>query len=125
MLIDITGEYSYMVGTQIDVPMEQLEQIGIMYKFDTINKKIVPCDKEYIKRQLLSNEVLAIKEWFDRQYSYKEQKFRRLIELGIKCDDGTDPKDRLTELYKEAETNRKRIQELEQELGVNNGSNNN
>lgn len=73
----------------------------------------------------LVQELGNLEYWFDKYYSEHEQKYRRLDFLGLKCDDGTDPKDRLTELYKEAETNRKRIQELEQELGVNNGSNNN
>lgn len=70
-------------------------------------------------------EITLLRYWFDTYYQAHEQKYRRFIELGIKCDDGSEPKDKLKDLYEEAETKRKRIQELEIEIGENNGSNNN
>lgn len=72
----------------------------------------------------LIQELGNLKYWFDKYYSEHEQKYRRLIELGLKCDDETEPKEKLTELYNEAEIKRKRIQVIEQEIGENNGSNN-
>lgn len=72
-----------------------------------------------IKENKLSNEELLYKEynelrmWFNVTYSYKEQKFSRLIALNKPDDDGIDADDKLIALYNEAEEKRKRIQNLE------------
>lgn len=63
-------------------------------------------------------ELSALTTWFDTYYAQHEQKYNRLIALERECDDGSDPADKLIELYKEAETRRKRIQELENLLKV-------
>ena len=63
-------------------------------------------------------ELSNLHRWFDEQYGYKEQKYRRLISLGILDDNGENPRDKLQELYLTAETNRRRIQELEKVLVV-------
>lgn len=61
-------------------------------------------------------EINKIKVWFDRKYTYLEQKFRRLIALNKLDDDGIDAKTKLTELYIEAESKRTKIQMLENEV---------
>lgn len=57
-------------------------------------------------------ELNELKQWFNDFYTYKEQKYRRLITLE-KTEDGLNPKELLIQLYKEAEEKRKRIQDLE------------
>lgn len=64
-------------------------------------------------KELAQYEITTIKIWFTSYYAEHEQKHRRLHTLGLKTDEGKDPFIALTELYKEAEAKRKRIQELE------------
>ena len=71
---------------------------------------------EYTEKQLRQNEHNELKKWFDSVYSYKEQKYRRLIALNKNDDDGIDGQTKLNVLYKEAEEKRVRIQELEKLL---------
>lgn len=51
--------------------------------------------------------------WFEGYYSQHEQKYRRFIDLGIMCDDGSDPIEKLKALQLEAEEKRKKIQNFE------------
>lgn len=51
--------------------------------------------------------------WFNNTYSYREQKYRRLIALGKTDSDGGDCAEKLNALYLEAEQKRERIQQLE------------
>jgi len=67
----------------------------------------------YTERELLQIEKNECEEWFRNNYTYKEQKYRRLVSLGLTDDDGIDAQFKLTDLYFEAEQKRKRIQELE------------
>ena len=60
-----------------------------------------------------TNEYMSLQNWFDGVYTYKEQKYRRLISLNKLDDDGVDGQTKLNALYEEAEINRARIQELE------------
>lgn len=64
-------------------------------------------------KELAQIEIEELKSWFDNDYTYKEQKYRRLIALGKTDDDGIDAQTKLSGLYQEAETKRARIQELE------------
>ncbi len=64
-------------------------------------------------RILCENEISIIRDWFRKYYTEHEQKYRRLHFLGLTDDDGVAGRDKLSELYAEAETKRKRIQELE------------
>lgn len=68
----------------------------------------------------LINEHFNLKCWFDQEYPRKEQKYRRLIALGKKTDDGEDPQVKLIELFEYAEQVRNRIQEIEELVGVEN-----
>lgn len=70
------------------------------------------------QKELAEIEINALKNWFNRYYSEHEQKYRRLYTMKLYCDDGTHPYDKLTELYQTAEKNRKRIQELESQYGI-------
>lgn len=77
----------------------------------------VPKPTQYEMRQ---QEILDLKNWFDKTYNYKEQKYRRLIVLNKKDTvilNGKileiDANDLLHQLYEEAEGKRLRIQELE------------
>ena len=63
--------------------------------------------------QELRDEYLDLLAWFDIKYAQKEQKYRRLITLKLLCDDGSDPSVKIIELYRLAEVNRKRLQELQ------------
>ncbi len=64
----------------------------------------------------IRDELSALTSWFDIDYTRKEQKYNRLIALKRECDDRSDPADKLIELYKQAESYRKRIQNLEEML---------
>lgn len=64
----------------------------------------------------MPTEWYDLRNWFETEYTYKEQKYRRLIALNKTDDDGVDCQTKLTALYEEAEIKRKRIQELEIEL---------
>ena len=77
--------------------------------------------EEYTARRMKHSQKTAavkhvetLRSWFDTDYTHYEQKYRRLISLGRSCDDGSDPANKLTELYEEAEEKRKSIQELEE-----------
>lgn len=65
------------------------------------------------ERELAEQEIQELKQWFDTDYTRKEQKYRRLIALDKLDDDGVDGQTKLIALYEEAEEKRARIQELE------------
>lgn len=69
-------------------------------------------------KQLAEIEIDSLKNWFNGYYSEHEQKYRRLYSMRIYCDDGSDPYQQLMLLYQTAEKNRKRIQELESQYGI-------
>lgn len=71
-------------------------------------------ENKLTNEELLSKEYNELRMWFNNTYSYKEQKYRRLIALNKLDDDGIDANDKLIALYDEAEMNRLRIQELEE-----------
>ena len=70
------------------------------------------------QEELNQQEYYELKDWFNNIYSYKEQKYRRLIFLGKADDDNIDAQSKLEELYQEAEIKRTRIQELESLLRI-------
>lgn len=70
--------------------------------------------------QKLRIEYDNIKYWFDTTYTYQEQKYNRLCKLKQLDDDNIDPEIKLLALYNQAETYRKRIQELEKALSIEN-----
>lgn len=71
----------------------------------TIN---VPTQKDINK-----NKIAELKQWFDTEYRYKDEKYNRLIVLGKTDDDGVSAEVKRKDLYEEAEKVRKQIQELE------------
>lgn len=76
-----------------------------------IQEKPKPSEKE--QREQEYNNLL---NWFDYEYTYKEQKYRRLITLEKPDDDGINANVKLQNLYIEAEQKRLRIQQLEKLL---------
>lgn len=68
---------------------------------------------EGIDKEVYINEMFELKTWFDTYYKEHFEKYIRLIALGKLTDEQTDPQIKLTQLYETAETNRIRIQELE------------
>ena len=70
-------------------------------------------DWEPNEKDILKEEIRELKQWFDSYYAQHEQKYRRLHTLKILTDENKDPYEELVNLYNEAETKRKRIQELE------------
>lgn len=80
--------------------------------------------KRFMIRELYTDsekaeiEINEMKIWFDVEYCYKEQKYRRLMALNKKDDDGVDANVKLLELYEEAENKRALIQELEKQLNT-------
>lgn len=69
-----------------------------------------------IKRLEIQGKIYDLQNWFDTYYAQHEQKYRRLMTLGLLDNDGIDPKNKILDLYNEAEAKRKRIQELENAL---------
>ena len=90
---------------------------GGIARIPVIDSPYIPPEFEEIKVYIpFSNEekIFNLKQWFDSFYTKNEQKFRRLHTLGLKCDDGSEPIEKLKQLYSEAEEKRKEIQRLEQ-----------
>lgn len=94
--------YEFISGTDYHIRPVGEQDGKTIYKIIEI-----PEEDSYIQ------EYRALKIWFDNKYEYKEQKYRRLITLSLLGDDGSDPNDKLLDLYKEAEVKRRRIQEIE------------
>lgn len=96
------------------------------YKFAEENNLIIleaPADEKgkrykFEKRNTYDSTIDTIikelKEWFNNYYTIHEQQYRRLHTLG-----DTSAYDKLIALYNEAETKRKRIQDLEAQLERN------
>ena len=72
--------------------------------------------EKFVQELEAYDEIAEHREWFNTLYTKNEQKYNRLVFLGKQCDDGTDAKDALLDLYNEAETRRIRIQELERKV---------
>lgn len=77
-----------------------------------VDGTIVAVDNVVSDEELLADRITALKQWFDYEYTYKEQKFRRLLALDKCDDDGIAAEIKLRDLYLEAEEKRKQIQEL-------------
>ena len=58
-------------------------------------------------------KIAKLKNWFNTEYRYKDEKYNRLIILGKTDDDGVSAEVKRKDLYEEAEKVRKQIQELE------------
>lgn len=112
-LIDKYAEaYEYVITNNLIIEEIEPDQFG-QRQFQ-IQKPPAPTEKDF---QL--EELRSLRNWFDTEYTKQEQKLRRLHTMGLTCDNGAVPYTELINLYTEAETKRKRIQELE---GVENGN---
>lgn len=112
-LIDKYSEaYEFAIANNLTIKEIEHDQFG-QRQFQIIE---VPAPTE---KDLQLEELQALRNWFDTEYTKQEQKLRRLHTMGLTCDNGAVPYTELINLYTEAETKRKRIQELE---GVENGN---
>lgn len=84
-------------------------EFGLKLKSQTMTTEF----QNKLKIKKYNDEINKLIMWFETEYKKNEQKYRRLNTLNLLCDDGTRPYDKLIDLYNEAETKRKRIQELE------------
>lgn len=103
------------------ISVETLPQYNMLrQKLVIKNNSIAVEDRQLTADQLKmvewqerASEIASLKDWFDTEYTYKEQKYRRLVALGKTDDDGIDGNTKLLALYNEAEEKRARIQGLE------------
>lgn len=105
-----TQAYDYAMANNYTIKEIEADEQGRRFQIVEIPQ---PTQKE-----LAEIEINALKNWFNGYYTEHEQKYRRLYTMKLYCDDGTHPYDKLTELYQTAEKNRKRIQELESQYGI-------
>lgn len=73
----------------------------------------IPYTAEEIKQHELQEEYNTLVEWFNTDYTKDEQKLRRLYTMQKLTDNNTNPYDELLLLYEQAESKRRRIQEIE------------
>lgn len=100
--------YQFVCNNQPHMTIIEIESDENGRRFQIV--EVEPPTPEEIAR----GEYLTLKEWFETYYTQHEQKYRRLHTLGQKCDNGADPYNELVKLYEEAETKRKRIQEIKE-----------
>lgn len=102
--IDEYNKYYQQLGSDETIIEVEPDDVGRRFKVETIKED---------KNSKYEFEMNELKNWFNEYYREHEEKFRRLINLKLKCDDGKDPESELLSLYRIAEEKRKRIQELE------------
>lgn len=104
------AEYNRKNSEQYIIVEVESDENGRSFKFEPMPQPT--------QKQLAEIEIDSLRNWFNGYYTEHEQKYRRLYTMKLYCDDGTHPYDKLTELYQTAEKNRKRIQELESQYGI-------
>ena len=113
MKIKIIDKFSYqsypIENDMIEFNDNDLKEIGRTKQFDLTTNTII----NYNSPKNLIEEISSLRKWFDTYYTTHEQKYRRLYTLNKNDDDGVSGYDKLIALYNEAETKRKRLQELE------------
>lgn len=106
-LEDYSKYYIYATANNLAIVEIEADEKGRRFKL-VENKPTL--------KQMYTDEINSIKNWFNDYYTIHEQKYRRLYSLKLDCDDGAAPYDKLLVLYNEAEIKRARIQELERLL---------
>lgn len=107
---DYKKAYDFIQASEINLTIAEIEKDEKGRRFQIV------LAREETALFKLENEIEELKTWFDTYYTQHEQKYRRLNLLGLNTDEGKDSLEALRELYIEAETKRKRIQELEAQL---------
>lgn len=80
----------------------------------------------YSQKKLYIMEQNDLRDWFANEYGELYQKCKRRIDMGKMMRDGTDPREKLKEIYEKAEKVADRINELEVLIkGEENDFNNN
>lgn len=97
--------YKYAENNNLSIIEIEVDDKGRRFKL----VKILPNDID-----IKTDELAQLKDWFNGYYTIHEQQYRRLHTLG-----DTSAYDKLIALYNEAETKRKRIQDLEAQLERN------
>ena len=77
------------------------------------NGKVVARERIITQEQINKQKIAELKQWFDTEYRYKDEKYNRLIVLGKTDDDDVTEEVKRKDLYEEAEKVRKQIQEHE------------
>lgn len=117
MKVKILDNISYqtypITEDMIEIDVHTLKEIGQTKQFDITSQTIIP----YTNTNDYILETNRIKQWFSTYYTEHEQKYQRLIRLNLLCDDGELATRALERLDEEAETKRRRIQELENLIG--------
>ena len=91
---------------------KELKVVDAKDKYDNPIKKVVAVERVITEEEKKAQRIAELKSWFEIEYSYKEQKYRRLLALDKTDDDGIAAEIKLRDLYLEAEEKRKQIQEL-------------
>ena len=107
---DYKKAYDFIQASEINLTIAEIEKDEKGRRFQIV------LAREETALFKLENEIEELKTWFDTYYTQHEQKYRRLNLSGLNTDEGKDSLEALRELYIEAETKRKRIQELEAQL---------
>lgn len=97
--------FKYAINNNLTIIEIEADEKGRRFKL----VKILPNDID-----IKTDELAHLKDWFNGYYTIHEQQYRRLHTLG-----DTSAYDKLIALYNEAETKRKRIQDLEAQLDTN------
>lgn len=100
-------EQAYTIALRNNWTIKEIEADEKGRRFQLVENKRT-------EKEALTDEMHELQNWLDVYYAQHEQKYRRLHTLGLKCDNGADPYNELVKLYNEAETKRKRIQEIEE-----------
>lgn len=79
-----------------------------------VDGKVVAVERIITEEEKAKIRIEEIKQWFNIEYTKLEQKYRRLRTLNKPCDDGSNPEEKLLELYNNAEAYRLEIQRLEE-----------
>lgn len=87
--------------------------IGNAWKVEKGKLIEVVYDSRLSEETKINEQIKLLENWFNDTYTYKEQKYRRLVALNKADDDGVDGATKLLDLYNEAEEKRLQIQELE------------
>lgn len=113
---DYANKAKYCNDTQeyAIIPADKDSQGRQRYKFKKLEKEEISEEQQVLNDARI--EYYTLTRWLDVDYARHDQKYNRLITLNLLDDDGTDPRDKLYNLYLEAETKRKRVQYLEELL---------
>lgn len=102
----------------IDVTLEEFDffmcEQSKGKELKVVNGKVVAVERVITEKEKAQSRINELNKWFYTEYTKQEQKYRRLRTLNKLCDDGSNPEEKLIELYNNAEVYRLEIQSLEE-----------